>query len=275
MQMQTILITGCSSGIGLQAASTLKDRGHRVFATARQSADVDKLTALGFESLLCDMQNSKSIQSAVQTLLAKTGGTLDVLFNNAGYVQPGAIEDLSRDMIRDQFETNVFGPMELIRTVLPVMRAQGHGRIIQNTSILGVVAMPFRGAYNASKFALEGFSHTLRQELSDSPIYVSIISPGPINTRIQDNARTIFSATLADQTVVHQKTYQRMQNTFVSPKTWFALNADSVVTQLVHAVESPRPKARYYIGLAAKLFALCQRLLPLKLVDKIAIRASH
>jgi len=172
---KSILITGCSSGIGLCAAKMLQARGYRVFATARKSQDVTSLREQGLESEVLDLNDSNSIQSALQEILLKTGGRLDALFNNAGYTQAGAIDDLSRDMLRAQLETNVLGPMELTNAVLAIMREQGYGRIIQNSSILGIISMPFRGAYNMSKFALEGWSNTLRQELRGTAIYVSTI----------------------------------------------------------------------------------------------------
>ncbi|MGM0679787.1 MAG: SDR family NAD(P)-dependent oxidoreductase, partial [Pseudomonadota bacterium] len=162
---KNILITGCSSGIGLCVARGLRERGYRVFATARREADVAKLNAEGLESLRLDLDDSDSINAAVDEVLKRTGGTLYALFNNGAYGQAGAVEDLRRDVLRRQFETNLFGWHELTNRVLPVMRRQGYGRIIQNSSILGLIALPFRGAYNASKYALEGLSDTLRLEL--------------------------------------------------------------------------------------------------------------
>ncbi|MDH5446633.1 MAG: SDR family NAD(P)-dependent oxidoreductase, partial [Gammaproteobacteria bacterium] len=167
-QGQSVLITGCSSGIGLCVAEGLKARGYRVFATARKSTDVAHLKEKGFESFVLDLNDSLSISNAVKNILALTNGKLDALFNNGAYAQPGAIEDLNRDLLRQQFETNLFGWLELTNLILPVMRQQGHGRIIQNSSVLGLVSMPYRGAYNASKFALEGLTDTLRLELADT-----------------------------------------------------------------------------------------------------------
>src|SRR5436190_5636188 len=164
MTQSSILITGCSSGIGLAAARFLHQRGYKVFATARKLVDLERLRAEGLTAIELDVNDSGSIAAALKQVLAATGGTLDALFNNAGYLQAGAVEDLSRDMNRAQFETNVFGPMELIRQVLPIMRAQGHGRIVQNSSILGIITLAYYGSYNASKFALDGFTNTLRQE---------------------------------------------------------------------------------------------------------------
>ena len=189
---KSILITGCSSGIGLAVAEGLNRSGYRVFATVRRREDIEKLTQKGLESLHLDLDDSFSIQSALHEVLHRTGGTLYALFSNGGYGQPGAVEDLSREAIRVQFETNLFGTMELITRVIPVMRKQGYGRIIQCSSILGFVALPYRGAYIASKYALEGLTDTLRLELSNTPICVSLIEPGPISTRYKFNSLKFF-----------------------------------------------------------------------------------
>jgi len=169
---KSILITGCSSGIGLCVAEGLHQRGYRVFATARRPADVEMLSQRGLEALLLDVSDDDSIDKAVEEVLSRTGGTLYALFNNAAYGQPGAVEDLSREVLRAQFETNLFGWHALTRKLIPVMRRQGGGRIIKNSSILGLIVLPFRGAYNASKFALEGLTDTLRLELDDTDIHI-------------------------------------------------------------------------------------------------------
>uniref|UniRef100_A0A4W5LCQ8 Uncharacterized protein n=1 Tax=Hucho hucho TaxID=62062 RepID=A0A4W5LCQ8_9TELE len=188
MSSRSILITGCSSGIGLVVAQGLAAKGWRVFATARQAADVVRLQAQGLEALQLDVDDSDSIVQAVAEVLLRTGGTLDALFNNAGYGQPGAAEDVPRAAMRAQFETNVFGAWELMNAVIPVMRRQGHGRILFNSSVLGFAAMKYRGAYNASKYAMEGLCDTLRLELAGSGIAVSLIEPGPIESRFRANA---------------------------------------------------------------------------------------
>lgn len=264
---KSILITGCSSGIGLAAALSLHQRGYRVFASARKAEDVAKLKGLGLnDSLILDVDDSNSIQQALNIVLEKTGGTLDALFNNAGYAIPGAVEDLNRDLIRKQFETNVFGAIELTNLVIPVMRKQGHGRIIQNTSILGTIAMPFRGAYNASKFALEGFSNTLRIELRGTGIYVSIIAPGPIESQFRSNAVKNYQTTLSHHESIHAKRYQKMESLFSAPpnpeEQKITLPPNAVVDQLIHALESSRPRAHYFTGTPAKVFALLRRILP-------------
>jgi len=185
---RSILISGCSSGIGRCVARGLRARGYRVFATARQAADVASLQAEGFEACGLDLADSASIHAAVATVLAATGGTLYALFNNGAYGQPGAVEDLGRGILRRQFESNVFGGLELTNLIIPVMRRQGYGRIIQNSSVLGFVAMSYRGAYNASKYAIEGLTDTLRLELAGSGIEVVLIEPGPISSRFRHNA---------------------------------------------------------------------------------------
>ncbi len=265
MTNHSILITGCSSGIGEHAAYALKKRGYRVFASARKQQDVDKLKTNGLESVLLDVTNPDSIQQALQIILSMNDGKLDALFNNAGFLQTGAIEDLTLQMNHEQFETNVFGPMELTRQVLPIMRKQGHGRIIQNSSILGIVALPYCGAYNASKFALEGFSNTLRLELRNTNIHVSIINPGPIQSKLRDNAYVLHQENreaLAQS--VHQKIYQSLEKSYFGreKKDKLSQSPDAVVKQLIHALESKHPRAHYFVGLPSKGLSLCRRLFP-------------
>lgn len=272
---KSILITGCSSGIGLCAALTLQKKGYRVFATARRSSDVINLQAQGLESLSLDVNNSYSMHEALHSILEKTGGTLFALFNNAGYVQAGATEDITREMMRAQFETNVFGAMELTNLVIPIMRKQGYGRIIQNTSILGLVAMPYRGAYNASKFALEGFSNTLRQELRGTSIFVSNIVPGPIHSELRSKAFDQYKITIANQDSVHKNLYKQMEKYFFTPDKndrQFTQTPDAVVTKLLHALESKHPKAHYYVGFPAHIFAFLRRILPDGVMDWVMER---
>lgn len=268
---KTILITGCSSGIGYAAANQLKQRGYRVFAAARKPADVDRLKNEGFESIQLDINDSESIKQALAQVLQLTQGQLDAVFNNAGYLQAGAVEDLTREMDRAQFETNVFGPMELIRQVLPIMRKQGHGRIIQNCSILGVITLPYCGAYNASKFALIGYSDTLRQELRGTPIHVSIINPGPITTKLRRNAYQHYEQSLEQkQTGVHRHIYEKMKQSYFSPDKQDSSpsqSPDAVVKKLIHALESSHPKAHYYVGWSAEVMSILRRLLPDSALD--------
>ena len=203
---KTVFITGCSSGIGYTTAVELKSRGYRVICSARKQADVARLQAEGFDCLQLDLADSVSIQQTVKQLLVLTDGRLDALFNNGAFGQPGAVEDLSRDVLRDQFETNVFGTHELTNLIIPVMRQQGYGRIIYNSSVLGFVAMKFRGAYNASKFALEGLVDTLRLELRGSGVEVVLIEPGPITSRFRANAFKLYQQNIDASHSVHQQT---------------------------------------------------------------------
>lgn len=277
MGAKSILITGCSSGIGLAAAISLKERGHLVFATARKAADVLRLKSFGLQSLALDIDDTSSMKHALQHILQQTGGTLDAIFNNAGYVQIGAIEDLNREIDRAQFETNVFGPMELTRLVLPIMRKQGHGRIIQNCSILGIVASPLCGSYNGSKFALEGFSNTLRLELHGTNINVSIICPGPIMTKWRANAHQQFQHSLTHPEVsAYADVYKKLEKTYFNAdsKNKLALSPDVVTKKLIHALESKHPKAHYYIGLPSLFMSWSRRVLPDWALDWLILRTS-
>ncbi len=266
---RSVLITGCSSGIGLCTARGLAARGYRVFATARQPQDVDKLNGMGLESLLLDLDDSDSIRACVNEILERSGNELYALFNNGAYGQSGAVEDLRRDVLRAQFETNVFGWLELTNLVIPVMRKQGYGRIIQNSSILGFMALPLRGAYNASKFAIEGLSDTLRQELHGSNIHVSLIEPGPIRSRFRANAVKHFLENIDIEASPfreqYQKTLQRLQTRgAVIP---FTLPPEAVLKKVIHALESRRPKPRYYVTFPTYLFGTLRRFLSTRAMD--------
>jgi len=274
---RTILVTGCSSGIGLCVAQGLVGRGWRVFATARKPADVQRLTELGLESLVLDLDDSDSIATSVGTILERTGGRLDALFNNAAYGQPGAVEDLTRDALRAQFETNLFGTLELTNRVIPAMRAQGHGRIVQNSSVLGLVSLPYRGAYNASKFALEGLTDTLRLELAGTGIHVSLVEPGPIVSRFRDNAHAAFRRHIDAESSPHRETYRAMERRLTKrgPAAPFTLGPEAVLKRVIHALESPRPRARYYVTFPTHLFATLRRLLPHRALDWVLRRVSR
>lgn len=276
MNHKTILITGCSSGIGQCVAKGLQGRGWRVFATARQAADIDRLQADGFESVALDLDDSTSIQTAVATVLSRTGGRLTALFNNAAYGQPGAVEDISREALRRQFETNVFGTHELTNQLIPVMRAQGHGRILYTSSVLGLVAFPYRGAYVATKFALEGLVDTLRLELAGSGIHISLIEPGPIRTRFRDNAYTAYQQHIRTQTSAHGENYAALEGRLhqEGAKTPFSLPPEAVLKRVIHALESPRPQVRYYVTAPTYLFGFLRRVLPSRTLDAILRRAG-
>ncbi len=273
---KSVLITGCSSGIGRCVALGLKAQGYRVFATARRAASVTELTALGLESLQLDLTDSASINTVFAEVLRRSEGRLYALFNNGGFGLPGAVEDLSRDALRAQFETLVFGWHELTRLVIPVMRAQGEGRIIQNSSILGFVAMPFRGAYNASKFAIEGLSDTLRLELHGSGVYVSLIEPGPILSQFRKNALQALQSHVDIDASVHREKYRAVLarlNTqgAVVP---FTLPPEAVLRRVLHALRARRPRARYPVTLPTYAFAVLKRILPIRILDRLLISTS-
>lgn len=276
MAETTILITGCSSGIGLSVACGLQARGYRVFATARKPADVETLNSEGLESLQLDLDDPDSITAAVEEILTRSNGRLDALFNNGAYGQPGACEDLSREAMRQQFETNVFGWMELTNLIIPVMRAQGYGRIIQNSSILGFITMPMRGAYNASKFAIEGFSDTLRLELAGTDIHVSLIEPGPVASQFRANAYRAFQQHIDVENSVHREHYTKMIQRFeASGKADpFTLPPEAVLKRVVHALESRQSRIRYPVTFPTYLFTWLKRVLSDRMLDRILRRVG-
>lgn len=276
MNEKIILITGCSTGIGFNSACALKKRGHRVIASCRKEEDLITLQNMGFEALLIDMNDSASIHSAFAKLITLTNNRLDVLINNAGFGQVGALEDITRNVLRDQFETNVFGLLELTNLAIPLMREQKEGRIINISSILGVISMPFRGAYNASKYAVEGLSDTLRLELRSSGIKVITIEPGPIDSRFRDNC-VDFSLQRIDMDNSYFKAqYQNMLSRYKAAKanSLFTRQADAVITQLIHAIESKKPKIKYPVTFPAHLFIVLKRILPVKWLDALMLLLS-
>ncbi len=267
----SILITGCSTGIGYTTAVELRKQGYRVIASARQQADVSRLDAQGFETVLLDLADSASIHQAVEYVLNLTDGKLDALFNNGAFGQPGAVEDLSRDVLRYQFETNLFGTHELTNLVIPVMRRQGGGRIIYNSSVLGFVAMKYRGAYNASKFALEGLADTLRLELYGTGIHIVLIEPGPILSDFRKNAFKLYKKNIDAEHSVHRKTYLAMEERLQKdgPAVPFTLPAEAVSNKVLQALRSDRPKARYYVTVPTYLFGGLKRILSDRMLDRI------
>lgn len=269
--MKTILITGCSTGIGYATARELKKRGHFVIATARKPEDVARLAEEGFTSLQLDLADSVSIRQAVQQTLELTGGTLDALFNNAAFGQPGAVEDLTREVLRFQFETNLFGTHELTNAIIPIMRKQGHGRIIYNSSVLGLVALTYRGAYNASKFALEGLADTLRLELHGSNIHISLIEPGPILSNFRQNSFALYKENINPEHSFHKYTYLAMETRLQKEGAAvpFTLPAEAVAEKVIHALEAKRPKIRYYVTFPTYLFAFLKRLMPFPWLDAL------
>jgi len=273
---KSILITGCSTGIGLYTAQHLHSLGYQVFSTARNSADVEKLKKLGLNCFQLDLNDSLSIKNAVLKVMDITGGELYALFNNAAYGLPGAVEDLSRDALREQFETNLFGTIELTNLILPIMRKQGYGRIIQNSSILGFAAMPYRGAYNSSKFALEGITDTLRQELYGSNIFVSLIEPGPIISDFRKNALRAFNKYINSENSAHKTQYSSMLERLnkEGAAAPFTLGPEAVCEKVIHALQAKQPKLRYYVTTPTYIMGYLKRILSSQLMDKILIKAG-
>ena len=268
---KTILITGCSTGIGYTTAIELKKRGHNVIASARKSEDVNRLIQEGFTTLQLDLADSQSVQQAVNQAIDLTDGKIDALFNNGAFGQPGAVEDLSRDILRFQFETNLFGTHELTNLLIPLMRRQGHGRIIYNSSVLGMVAMRYRGAYNASKFALEGLADTLRLELYGSNIHISLIEPGPIFSNFRKNSYALYKKNIDPTHSFHKEAYQSMEARLQKEgaAVAFTLPAKAVSDKVIHALEAKRPKMRYYVTFPTYLFAFLRRILPMSWLDTL------
>ncbi|RKZ98730.1 MAG: short-chain dehydrogenase [Gammaproteobacteria bacterium] len=276
MATSNILITGCSSGIGFCAAQMLHQQGYNVIATVRKSQDAIPLQQLGITTTLLDLADSSSIQQTIAFTLKHFDNQIDALFNNAAYGQPGAVEDLSRDVLRQQFETNVFGTQELTNYILAQMRQQGYGKIIYNSSILGFVSMAYRGAYNASKYALEGLADTLRLEFAGTDIHISLIEPGPILSQFRANAFAKYQQNIDKGQSVHKDTYLKMEQrlTKQGPAAPFTLPPEAVVEKVQHILKSNRPKVRYYVTFPTYLFATLKRLLPHRWLDWIIIKLS-
>ncbi|TCL01090.1 short-subunit dehydrogenase [Shimia isoporae] len=271
MTKKTILITGCSTGIGLAAARGLRDRGWHVIASCRKQRDCDRLRAEGFSSPLIDYRDTGTITTGLKETLSETGGTLDAVFHNGARGLPGAIEDLPTDGFRDLMESNLLGWHELTRQVLRVMRAQGHGRIVLNSSVLGYVSMRYRGAYVSTKHALEGWADSLRIELRGTPISVSLIEPGPITSAMRKNNAEQFFEWIDWENSVHSDSYRSgLVARFSEDKQGldpFELPAEAVVEKVRHAIESPRPRARYRVTKPAHLMNFLRRVLPTKILD--------
>lgn len=277
MTPRSVLITGCSSGIGYDAAHGLAARGWRVFATCRQEADCARLRDEGLESFRLDYTDPASMRAALGEALARTGGPLDALFNNGAFALPGAVEDLPTDALRAIFETNFFGWHELVRLVIPVMRAQGHGRIVNCSSVLGYSTIRWRAAYTATKFALEGYSDTLRIEMADANIQVILIEPGPITSRIRENAVPHFERWIDWQASPRADLYRstllrRLYENRTRPDR-FELPPSAVTARLAHALESTHPRPRYRVTTPAHLAEIGRRLLSTRMMDRITRRS--
>jgi NAD(P)-dependent dehydrogenase (short-subunit alcohol dehydrogenase family) len=270
---RSILITGCSSGIGYDAAKTLSNRGWRVFAGCRKQADVERLRDENLNAVHLDYEKPDSLHAGLQTVLSQTTGTLDALFNNGAYAIPGAVEDLPTDALRAIFEANFFGYHELTRAVLPVMRAQGHGRIVQCSSVLGFATMKWRGAYNATKFALEGLTDTLRLEMRDTPIDIVLIEPGPIDTKIRENSIPHFEKWIDWKSSARASQYEhrllpRLYEDQKGPDP-FELPPGAVTKKLIHALDAKNPRPRYYVTTPTYIMGFLKRILTTRALDRI------
>jgi len=273
-EVKSILITGCSSGIGLHLARGLRDAGYRVFSSARQEADVKKLETEGFESLLLDLSSSDSIHRAVEVLFQKTDH-LYALINNGAYGQVGALEDISRAAMEEQFQGNFFGWHELTNLILPQMKKRDSGRVVYISSVLGFVALPFRGPYIASKFAVEGLVDTLRLELQHTNIKLSLVQPGPIESDFKKNAYLAFQKHVDFENSDYKEDYKKMIRRLNSPNNaQFTLGPEAVLKPVLHALESKTPKLRYRVTFPTKLFAILGRILPSTWMDKILSKAA-
>lgn len=273
---ESILITGCSSGIGYHCAKHLNEAGYHVVASCRNLEDVERLKGEGLFCVQLDVTDKNSVHSALEVALEHTGGVIDVLFNNAGYGQAGALEDLPTDALKAQFETNLFGLHELTRAVIPQMLKQGKGKIVQNSSVLGLVAMKYRGAYIASKFALEGYTDTLRLELMDTNISVSLIEPGPIVSQFRANSLKAFQKNIDMSASRHKHKYQKTIDRLssASSSNRFTLSPEAVLQKLNDILSTNKPSPRYYVTKQTYIAGILRRALPVKLLDKIIAKSG-
>ena len=276
--MRTILVTGCSSGIGKTCAEKLHNSGWNVHATARNEDDIEMLGNLGFSAHFLDYTDTQSIHDTFNAVIDQSGGRLDALFNNGAYGQPGAVEDLPTDVLRAQFEANFFGWHELTNLCVPIMRKQGHGRIVHCSSVLGWVTAPWRGAYNASKFALEGLASTMRIELKGTGIHICLIEPGPIKTRFSENAMQKFLENIDRENSANKEVYkgeiERLNRNRKNSVSKFTLPPEEVYKKLEHALNAPKPKAHYPVTVPTHFMGFAKRVLPQSMIDNILIKNS-
>ena len=275
MKDKSILVTGCSSGIGYTCALGLKDKGYRVFATVRNEADATRLQSQGLETIMLDYSDRKSVEACAAEVSKRTGGKLFALFNNGAHGQPGAVEDLTREVLESQFASGFFGWHQLTILCLPMLRANGGGRIINCSSVLGLVAMKWRGAYNAMKFAIEGLTDTMRLELRGSGIFVSTIEPGPVTSKFVETAIKKFEANIDQENSHYKEAYaDQRERLGKGGSNRFKLPPEAVLEKLLHAIESPRPKAHYYVTTPTHLMGMARRIMPQGLMDRFVNRMS-
>ena len=271
VQTKSVLVTGCSSGIGAAAAILLRDRGWNVLPTARKEADLQALREQGFEPVHLDVADSESVNRAADETLERLGGRLGGVVNNAGFGQAGALEDVSRDALRYQFEVNLFGMQELTNRFIPVFRKQAYGRIVNVSSVVGRVCLPFFGAYSSTKFAMEALSDAMRIELRGSGIAVSLVEPGPIATDFGVNSKLHVDGKLRMKGSHYENAYQKYINRIPVPgkRGFFTRPPEDVGKKIVHALESPRPRIRYCITIPAHVGAWMSRLAPYAFIDGV------
>jgi NAD(P)-dependent dehydrogenase (short-subunit alcohol dehydrogenase family) len=271
MQPQpVIIITGCSTGIGLETANYLSERFVTVYPTARNPKDVEMLRTLGFDAMQLDVTKPEQIRSVIETVLAKEG-QIDIWFNNAGYGQVGAIEDIHTEVLREQFETNVFGLHECTRQILPIMQEQGYGKIIQHSSVLGITSLFGRGAYNASKYAIEGLTDTLRLELQDTEIYPVLLNTGPVTSRFRETAIKMLEQNVDIEHSRYREGY-RSRIAGTSKKVPFNEEAEAVASVVHTIILAQKPQPRYYITKATYLLGYAKRVLSTAWLDKLLLK---
>ncbi|EKM0530751.1 SDR family oxidoreductase [Cronobacter turicensis] len=251
---KSLLITGCSSGIGLACAHELRRQGFQILAACRKPEDVARMNTLGFTGIDLDLDSPQSVEAAAQEVIRLTNNRLYGIFNNGGYGVYGPLSTISRAQMEQQFSTNFFGAHQLTMLLLPAMLPHGEGRIVNTSSVMGLISTPGRGAYAASKYALEAWSDALRMELRYSGVKVSLIEPGPIRTRFTEN-------------VNQTQTDKPVENPGIAAR--FTLGPEAVVAKVRHAFESPNPRIRYPVTLVTHAVGILKRLLPTRMMDKI------
>ena len=273
MKTKNILITGCSSGIGKDVAITLHNKGWRVFATCRSKTDCTFFTKLGIESFPLDLLKEESINCAVNLVKEKTKSQLDVLFNNGAYAIPGAIQDIPRSAMREIFEVNVFGQIDLINRCIPLMMNSDYPKVINCSSVLGFISLPYRGLYSATKYSIEALTDALRRENYDSKIKFVLIQPGPINTDIKKKSVKHFEKWIDWKKSIHKKTYENKvikrlyHNNYKDSFNSYELQPDEVTKILINVLNSKKPKARYKITIQTKIAQIMTKLLPTNTLD--------
>jgi NAD(P)-dependent dehydrogenase (short-subunit alcohol dehydrogenase family) len=266
MNNRTVLITGCSSGIGRATAYAFLDEEWRVYATARNPADIQQLGEAGCDIGTLDVTDSDDVERAVARII-EAEGRIDALVNNAGYGQHGPLEDVDEALFRRQFDVNVFGPHRLVREVLPHMRERAQGTIVNVSSLAGRLAAPGMGAYSATKHAVEGYSDALRLEVEPFDVDVSVVQPGPVETSFRDRVDDELSR--LDRTDAYADIYQFQEDASLFGRdSPIAVHPAAVAEAIVEAAVSPDPQPRYVVGQVAQLL-LWARYLPDPIRDRV------